>query len=194
MTKRGGVFCFDKGGRYGKKKKIVFLGLIVVTLVVGFYFTPHFAIYNFKKAADNKDSVALSDYVDYPSLRESLKANINAKMAKEVFKEKESNPFQVLGAALATLFIDRMIEVFITPESIAIMMNGEKPRLEKPESVQNSKTSSEESNIETLRSYENFNRFVVKIKKKDSPEGPIELVFKRDGIISWKLCALRLQL
>lgn len=177
-----------------KKKKFVFLGLIVVALGIGFYFTPHFSIYNLKKAADNKDSVALSDYVDYPSLRESLKANINAKMAKEVFKEKESNPFQVLGAALATLFIDRMIEVFITPESIAIMMNGEKPRLEKTESVQNSKTSSEESNIETLRSYENFNRFVVKIKKKDSPEGPIELVFKRDGIISWKLSALRLPL
>ena len=32
-----------KGGDMEKKKKFVFLGLIVVALGIGFYFTPHFA-------------------------------------------------------------------------------------------------------------------------------------------------------
>jgi hypothetical protein len=41
-------------------------------------------------------------------------------------------------------------------------------------------------------SYEGINQFVVKVKEKGSSEDPIKFIYKRAGIISWKLSALRL--
>jgi hypothetical protein len=40
--------------------------------------------------------------------------------------------------------------------------------------------------------YENFNSFVVAFKEKGSAEDQVRLVFKRKGIVSWKLSAMDL--
>ena len=175
-----------------KNTKLILVCLIILIIGIGFYFTPYLAVHNMKKAAENKDADALSDYIDYPSLRESLKANFNAKMASEVAKSIDGNPFGALGAALAVVLINPMIDALITPESLAMLMKGEKPELDKSESSLNKKSQSEKSNTETSRSYKGFNRFVVKVKGKGSPEEPVEFIFKRGGLISWKLSALRI--
>ena len=40
--------------------------------------------------------------------------------------------------------------------------------------------------------YEDIDRFVVTVKKKDGGAGPLAFVFKREGWFGWKLVALRL--
>jgi len=175
-----------------KNIKIVLLLLFALGAGTALYFTPHLTLHNIKKAVDKKDAVALSDYVDYPALRENLKASINAKMAGELMREKDDNPFKALGAALAAVFLDKMIDAFITPESLSMMMKGQKPQIEKTKGEKEAKSPSEEPDIETSTSYETLNRFVVKIKEKRSSDPPVEFVFKRDGIFSWKLSAVRL--
>lgn len=164
------------------------LAIVFVAFSTWFYFTPHLAVSGMKSAAEAKDAAKLAGYVNFPSLKESLKASFNAKLASEVAKEKDDNPFAVFGAAMAAAFINPLIDALVTPESLAMMMKGEKPQpTEKAE-----QTKPTDSDVDTSMSYESFDRFVVTVKKKGTTEEPIGLVFNRDGMFSWKLSALRL--
>jgi hypothetical protein len=162
--------------------------VVLVVFSTWFYFTPHLAAKGLKSAAEAQDSAKLSSYVNFPALKESLKANFNAKLASEVTKEKGNNPFSALGSAMAAAFINPMIDALVTPESLAMMMKGNKPQsTKKPEQMKSS-----DADAEVSTAYESFDRFVVKVKKKGTTEEPLGLVFNREGMFSWKLSALRL--
>jgi hypothetical protein len=170
-----------------KKTKISF-AIVFVAFCTWFYFTPYLAVSGMKSAAEAKDAEKLAGYVNFPALKENLKASFNAKLASKVAKEKNDNPFAALGAAMAATFINPMVDALVTPESLAMMMKGDKPQPAK----KTGQTKPSDSDTETSMSYESFDRFVVTVKKKDSTEKPIGLVFNRDGMFSWKLSALRL--
>ena len=163
------------------------IAIALVTLGTWFYFTPHLAVSGMRSAAEAKDAAKLSDYVNFPAVKESLKASLNAKLATQVSKEQDGNPFAALGAAMAAALINPMIDALITPEGLAMMMKGDKPR-----PGVNTEQQHADSNAETSMSYESFDRFVVTVKKKDATEEPLGFVFNREGMFSWKLSALRL--
>ena len=158
---------------------------------VWFYSTPYIAANNMKKAAEANDSATLSGYINFPSLKESLKANFNAILATEVAKNKDGNPFEALGAALAAAFINPMIDALVTPESLAMMMQGNKLNLEKGAPKAESKPSGI-SDTEMTMGYESFDRFAVSVKKKGDMDDPVTFVFHREGLVAWKLASLRL--
>jgi hypothetical protein len=177
------------------------LGAAAVLLAVfgtWFYYTPYLAAKNMRAAAEAKDSVALSRYINFPSVRESLKASFNAKMLSEIGKKQDANPFAGLGAAFAMALVGPMVDAMVTPEGLAVMMKGEKPALDasKPMAVSAKAPSSasSEPDTETTMRYETFDQFVVTIKRKGTTDDPVGLVFQRDGLISWKLSAIRLPL
>jgi hypothetical protein len=164
------------------------ISIVFVAFSTWFYFTPHLAVSGMKSAAEARDAAKLSGYVNFPAVKESLKGSFNAKLASDVTKEKSGNPFAAFGATLAAAFINPMIDALVTPESLAMMMKGDKPQPAK--STEQTKPSG--SDADTSMSYESFDRFVVTVKKKGTTEEPLGLVFNRDGIFSWKLSALRL--
>ena len=177
----------------GKDKRLLVLldTLLFISLLgaIAVYFTPYLTVYNMTKAAEKKDAEALSQYVDYPSVRESLKANLNAMMAKEMVNS--GNPFAALGVVLGSALVNQMVDAFLTPESMAMLMKGERPQIGgfgKGEVSQPPATA----RVKTTMSYEGLNLFVVKVKEKGSSQEGIRLIYKRDGIISWRLSALRL--
>ncbi len=141
-----------------------------------------------KSAAEARDAAKFSSYVNFPALKDSLKASFNAKMVLEVQKKKDGNPFAALGVAMAAALINPMIDALVTPESLAMMMKGEKPGPGRNTTA----PPQSEPNTETAMSYESFDRFIVTIKKKEEAGEPIGFVFKRDGLFSWKLSAIRL--
>ena len=107
------------------QRKVTYgIAITVLAAVVGvwFYFTPHIAANNMKEAAQANDSVTLSSYINFPSVKDSLKANFNAMLVTDVVNIKDSNPFDALGAAMAAAFISPMIDALVTPESLAMMM------------------------------------------------------------------------
>lgn len=172
--------------------KTVTAAALVVS--IAFYFTPHLTVYNMKKAAEAKDVDTLSGYIDYPALRESLKANINAKIATKLAQSQPGDLSDAFAAAVVTALIGPMIEYLVTPESLLMLMKAEEPQLNKTTSQSINNNQSNEPNTQTSISYSSFNRFVVKVKKKENTEQQIEFTFKRDGLISWKLISLRLPL
>ncbi len=174
------------------KKLLSIIVISIVFLGIGFYFTPHLAVHNLKKAAELKDAVKISSYIDFPVLKESLKANLNALMAKEVAKKSSSDGFEALGMAFAAAIMNPMIDALVTPESLAMMMEGEKPLAKNSNESTTKESPSNVEKTETSLSYENFNTFLVNIKSKNNTDEPVGFVFTRNGLIGWKLTALRL--
>lgn len=165
--------------------------LLGLAAVVWFFFTPHIAVRGMRAAAEERNAARLSGYVNFPALKENLKASLNARIAAETAREKD-NPFAGLGAALAAAFISPLIDALVTPESLAMIMQGDKPE---PGKAKKSPSKSD-PDTETTMSYEGVNSFVVTIRKKNDPKGEtMGLIFNRDGLLSsWKLTALRLPL
>lgn len=164
--------------------------LVLLAALAWFFFTPHLAVRSMRAAAEERNAEKLSRYVNFPALKESLKASFNAKMAAEAAKE-QNNPMAAFGAALAAAFISPLIDALVTPESLALIVKGEKPEFGKSKK-ESSKSPAE---LESVMSYESLNSFVVTIRKKNETQEPLVLVFNREGVFSsWKLTAIRLAL
>lgn len=164
--------------------------LVALLLAAGFgvwlYFTPLLALSNMRDAAAARNAGELSSYVDYPSLRASLKVAVQAKVT--ALARDPSNPLLALGASLAGGFVDPMIENLVTPQSMALMLSGVPPTMLES----NSDPSTPESMMETTTRYDGLNTYVATVRRKDWPWPPVELELKRDGLASWKLSAIRL--
>lgn len=170
-------------------KKLV-LGLIVLLIACWIYASPYLAVQGVKKAVKNGDAVALADYVNFPALKESLKASFTAQMTKSMGKMKD-NPFSALGVGMANALINPMIDALVSPEGLSGMMNGH-PNIAnlKEEKIQEARSGANDDEPIVKMGYESFNRFTVKASDKSNPTLEITMVFLRDGL-SWKLSAIK---
>ena len=162
----------------------------LVLLLLWLFFTPHLAVRGMRAAAEARDAAALADYVNFPALKESLKGGLTAKLASFASKDLTGNPFAAFGAALATAMMGPMIDALVTPEALAMMLKGEKPKPTGP--AKKPTPNDDDVEVDVSMSYETLNRFVVAARRKGSSEAPMSLVFTRDGLFSWKLSAIRL--
>ncbi|MCG3203137.1 MAG: hypothetical protein NFCOHLIN_03056 [Gammaproteobacteria bacterium] len=153
-----------------------------------FYMTPYSAYSAMAKAAENRDATTLARYVDFAALKESVKANLGARFGAHVVRQGESDPAAALGAAFASALINPMVEAMVTPDSLTAMIRNGVP----PSGDAAGNPAAAESRTETTRGYEGFNRFVVKVRQLDRDREPVVFVFHREGLISWKLSAMRL--
>jgi len=181
-----------------RKITITLVSILMVLAGIAFYCTPYLAYRNIRMAAENKDAETLSEYIDFPAIKKSLKKNFKAKI--EVTEKKEGDTFAGMGAAIASAFINPLVDAFVTPETISMMMKGNLPAIIKKERRGEKKLGDDgdkkagraAGGPDILMYYDTFNKFVVEIKKKDAGEEPIALIFRRSRLIHWKLCAIML--
>lgn len=167
-------------------KKIIGAIIALVVVICGYlYASPYLAINNIKKAAQAGDSEKVSKYIDYPSVRQSFKDQMNAMMMKEMVNQ-EDDGFAALGAMLASTMVDKMIDGFVTPEGMTMMMKGKDLKDVAKSSVTNSTTQTNEGEqAEYKTRYTSFSDFEVVIQDpKDSKAVTVKMV--RDGL-SWKV-------
>ena len=177
--------------------------LAIAATGIWLYFTPHLTVRAMQTAADNRDAPALSRHINFPAVRESLKGSLNAKMMSTL-KGNEGNPFATLGAALAGKLIEGLVDAMITPEGMAALIKGEKPKPAAPagkaaqgDSPARNDTSAPPGTArdsDTTMAYESWDSFAVTTRKRSSKDEPVVLVLTREGLITWKLTALRLPL
>jgi len=100
-----------------------------VFIVIGVYFalSPYLALRGLRSALYSGDSVVLEDRVDFPRLRENLKAQLNVAMLKNLNSELSANPFSALALGLASKLVEGMVDSFVTPAGIASLARGERP-------------------------------------------------------------------
>lgn len=180
-------------------RKKVWLSLIAVLVLFGtwFYFTPHLTVHSIGLAVKAKDVEKLSTYVDFPAVRENLKASLKAQVSEKMARELQDNPFASLGVALASTLINPLVNGLLTPEGLAQLLQGQLPdNTTHSNTIEHYDATSDERQLdpatETSMSYESFDRFAVTITRAGSK--PIGFVLHRDGLFSWKLAEIRLPL
>lgn len=166
-------------------KKILIPAIVIIVLLIGFFFaSPYIALYNIRSAAVSGDAKALSSYMDFDQLRDSIKAGINKKMGNSGADTATSGN---LGNELASAFADKLVDIFVTPEGISKLMalknNKAEKESNKSDSADNEK--SKDSPSKTF-SYSGLNNFVIAVDNKKE-KSSVKIVMKRHGLFFWKL-------
>ncbi len=167
-------------------KKILGSIVALVIAIVGYlYASPYLVLNSIKTAAQNGESEKVSQYIDYPSVRQSFKDQMNTMMLKEVQKQ-ENNGFAALGAMLASAMVDKMIDAVVTPEGMTLMLQGKDLKQNASGSENESAESKQEEHQPDYEtSYTSFNDFQVVIKDPNKSK-EVKVLMVRDGW-SWKI-------
>ena len=91
--------------------------LIVIASSAFWYFeSPAWTLKGMRDAAKSQDADALNAYIDYPALRESLKAELTARMVAEARKDRSG--LGSLGAAVGSAVMGPMIDGLVSPRGM----------------------------------------------------------------------------
>ncbi|HNI37831.1 MAG TPA: DUF2939 domain-containing protein [Pseudomonadales bacterium] len=174
----------------------------VVFLVAAYVFAlPYITVYQIRLAVDERDSEALSEHIDFPSVRQNLKDQMSAMLLGKVQEDSESNsPLAVLGMAFAGSLVDKLLDAYITPAGVAQLLAGEKPSRKKAKQLAYAAASSTESAApipedkkdaeqkkvlsDVSLGYKSTSRFEVKDNKKG-----MRVVLRRQGL-EWKVAQI----
>jgi hypothetical protein len=166
------------GGKW--KIAAVAAALIVIASNALWYFeSPVWTLKGMKDAAQSHDADALNAYIDYPALRDSLKAELMARMMAEAQKDKSG--FGALGLAFGSAMMGPMIDGLVSPAGMRAALFAS--RYEKEPRA----ASALHVPKEPIIVRRNFSEFLVTAKGQPNSG----LVFKRHGL-SWMLSGVEL--
>lgn len=187
-------------------KKLKTSLIVVLLLVVGYLFaSPYLTIYHIHQAVKNEDSTALASHIDFPSVRQSLKDQVNTQMRKELPQVTTSERgLAALGAVLASSVVDKVVDVMVTPQGVSMLLQGKKLKENLPwqdsaafQPIQSSElkplSAAEKANDKRASyngRYQSFNRFAVEIHQAEQ-QAPVNIILQRQGL-SWKVTQILL--
>nr|WP_315597674.1 DUF2939 domain-containing protein [uncultured Cupriavidus sp.] len=184
------------------KKVLVGVAAVMVVGAVASYASPYWTIYQMRSAIEKRDAEKFSTYVDYPALRESLKAQLLISLQGDVASSPElkDNPFAGLGQIIGLAMVNTLVETMGPPAGVMALMAGEKPG-PKPSALQapapapapEPDTPRKDAAKDTLRydvSYRSWD-LVQATATKENGE-PITADLRRDGLWSWKWVGIKI--
>lgn len=166
---------------------------IAVAIAAGalLYASPYITLHQIHSAIERKDAAAVAEHVDFPALRESVKAQVLVRMESEMDRAAiKDNPFAGLGQMLARGLVDQFTDALVSPEGVMLMLENGKPG--KPADVAAAGVGISSGDAEKPRKklsveYQGWSK--VFVHAKGEPGG---FVFRRDGLIGWKLVAAKM--
>jgi hypothetical protein len=154
----------------------------------GLYASPYFTLYQMYQAVERKDVQAISDHVDFPALRESVKTNLQTVVKKET--SQQSNPLMgLLGSVMGGFVLDPVVDQLVTPSGVAALLEGQQLQLGKQDGQ--AQLTQGRGDTDVKAEYESFNQFAVSVKAKGNDVEPVTLLLSRDGL-GWKVSGVRL--
>lgn len=96
-------------------------GALLALFLAIYLASPLFAFGALKGALEAGDRDRLEQLIDFPSVKDGLKQDLNAAMMEQLTNDPEmkDNPFAGLGMALAPMMVDRMVDAMVTPAGLA---------------------------------------------------------------------------
>jgi hypothetical protein len=192
----------------------VTLVIFLIIAALGFvYASPYIALNRVKQAADARDAQVVNEYVDFPALRASLKEQIAALLTRKVDIQKSGNPLAIVGAMIGAALVGPLVDSYATPDGVAAILNGIPPRGDPgekppaPPQASTERTASAASAApvsgvtpaqpapaqppQTTAGYRSFDTFVVTYQH-GAGDAKYSAIFRRSGLIDWKLVAVDL--
>jgi hypothetical protein len=180
--------------------------LLVVSalaFVVWAYFAPHLTMRSMRLAAERGDAEALAAHVDFPAVREDLKAQFSA-AASERIGGDGSGGWRDFGAALATAAAAPAIDALVSEASLMLLFAGRdfargrliaQPAPARPPGMSSGMSSEQDAappRWNPAMGYTDLSTFIVRFDLNDDPDRPVVLVFKRHRGLWWKLSGVEL--
>jgi len=168
-------------------KKLIITLVSLVVIAAGLIFSgPFIAINGIKSSVKEKDSDRLSTYIEFDLLKKNLKEQFNSEMLKATSADPDNNPLGVMVAGFASQVVDGLLDTYLTPSSIALLLEGEKP--DQYRSTFNDQAPAKQETSEPLEKYSvkfvSHDRFYVYTKGNYDQE--IKIVLQRFGL-DWKV-------
>ena len=172
------------------------IAILIGAFLVAYFASPVFAVRSLINAARTGDEARLERLVDFPAVRDDLKAQLNAQLVRRLREDAEmrDDPLAGLGLVLAPSLISGVVDAFVTPEAIAAMVQtAEAPDIIGDEDeVALEPPEDREKDIRIGYGYRGLNRFAGTLTDRDRPHERIDLIMERRGVFSWKLAQVRL--
>ena len=175
------------------KKLLPWLVGLLVIFAIYLYASPYLVLNNIKNAAKQGDADKLSGYIDFPSVKQSMKDQVKATMVKELASSKEQKGLEALGTLLGAAMIDPLIDDLVTPDGVALMLQGQKLDFDLNNDTPEDKPKGENEDIDYKAGYLSFNRFKVQVIDADDPNESLDVIMHRDGL-SWKVTRINFSL
>lgn len=174
------------------------LGIAALCVTAGaayWYYSPLIALHQMRAAARDSNAESFNARVDYPRLRESVKAQLNAAMAEQA-KPRESAAGDDLGKAgaafgkmLGMAFADKMVDAMVSPEFV---MGAMKHGSIHPRRAGAGKEAPERPDPRYTSERVGFDKYIMHLESEKAGERGLSLVMERHGFASWKLAEVRL--
>lgn len=104
------------------------VAVVLVFLIGVFYFvSPYLASASLQKALSNGDAAQLEPMVDFPAVRQSLKEQMKALIAKSGIQDVKSDSAQSSPSMTVLAMLDSSIDLYVTPAGIATLINKSGP-------------------------------------------------------------------
>lgn len=99
------------------KKKVALVVLLLLIASGYFVASPFIAAEQLKSAIAKQDQQRLSECVDFPTVRQNLREQLNIALAKQAEKEQ-------FGPFVVGLFLDKIVDAYVSPAGIADLACG----------------------------------------------------------------------
>ena len=175
------------------KKFLPWLVGLFVIFAIYLYASPYLVLNSIKNAAQQGDADKLSGYIDFPSVKQSMKDQVKAAMVEELAASDEQDGFEALGTMLAAAMIDPLIDGLVTPDGVALMIQGQKLDFDLNNDKPEDKPKAKNEDIDYKAGYLSFNRFKVQIIDADDPNESLDVIMHRDWL-SWKVTRINFSL
>lgn len=121
----------------GGSRPFLLISLFLFLLFAGYlWLSPYFTMVNIRDAVSDKDTEKLRAHVEFSTLRQNLKAQLNGSIMKGAATELRDKPFSAIGKMFGSKIVDLMMDAIVTPEAaIAFIHNSGKFKEFKDESA-----------------------------------------------------------
>lgn len=184
----------------GRRRIIATCAIVASAGVFGYWLaSPYIAINEIRNGAQSRNPDKIIKHVDFPAVREDLKAQLIGIMTRKMQSDPEmvGNPFAGLASAFVIPMVNSMIDTYVSPSGVKGLMSSA-PEGEASSPVGNPmestmKQQSAEFN-DTLSNasmnYDGLNKFIVTSKTSEGQE--VKLRLSRFGFADWKLVSIGL--
>jgi Protein of unknown function (DUF2939) len=180
----GGTTPRERARAWGALLAILLLALLAYVAA-----GPYLTVRAIRVALRANDATALADNVDFPTLRASLKAQLEDRFARRVDPELPSSLIGNIGLSMASSVIDGAVDAMVTPLGLGALMQGRVLWSRFDDALGGSRLP-ERPPLQDLRyRYESPSRFTATTRTASG--APVVLVLTRHGL-RWRLSDLQL--
>jgi hypothetical protein len=165
--------------------------LFVVLLPVSAWVSPYWDLYRLRTAVAERDAAMVSAHVDFPALRDSLKGQVMTGVQRAI-APADDNPLARLGAAVAAVAVNPMIDAMVSPAGVMAMLDTGEVRLARPAPQADEGQDDTAAAGRTRQDWSLHYRAWSEVAVGTDAPGAGSFVFRRAGLWHWDLVAIEL--